>query len=263
MSTVEKHVHHNDRERIGEWQAAVAGMSSLEVLGWAAGTFGPDVAFATSLGLEDQVLTDMIARLDPAIPMFTLDTGRLFTETYDLIERTQEKYGLPISVKFPDAREVMAMVEAHGINSFRQSVELRKRCCSVRKLHPLRKALAPLRAWVVGLRSAQSEARSGMDLVEWDASNGLVKISPLANWTDAQIESYINEHKVPSNPLHRLGFPSIGCACCTRAVREGEDFRAGRWWWESNSHKECGLHNRPHLRGAATGGTEKGGPTNG
>jgi phosphoadenosine phosphosulfate reductase len=232
-------------ETIEQWQAELAGKSAEEILAWAAAQFPGKIRFASSLGLEDQVLTDMIARAGLPISIFTLDTGRLFQETYELIERTQAKYNLPIEICFPDAAEVRSMVHEHGINLFRRSVELRKMCCGVRKIHPLKQALAGLDAWVVGLRREQSVTRTDMHAVEWDGGNGLVKVSPLIDWTEQQTRDYIKANKVPYNPLHDQGFPSIGCASCTRAVAPGEDIRAGRWWWEQPEHKECGLHGRP------------------
>jgi len=227
------------------WQAELAGKSPGAILAWAAERFPGRIRFATSLGLEDQVLTDMIARAGLPIPLFTLDTGRLFQETYELIERTQSRYGIPIEICFPDAEEVRSMVHKHGINLFRQSVELRKMCCGVRKIHPMRKALAGMDAGAVGLRREQAVTRTELRAVDWDAGNGLVKISPLIDWNERQVREYIAAHGVPYNPLHDQGFPSIGCACCTRAVAPGEDIRAGRWWWEQPEHKECGLHGRP------------------
>ena len=224
------------------WKSGFEGESSEEVLLWAWQEFKPRIAFASSLGLEDQVLTDMIAHLIPELPIFTLDTGRLFQESYDLLEQTESRYGLKIRVCQPLGTEVEEMVNQHGVNLFRRSVELRKHCCFIRKVQPLKRALSGLKAWICGLRRGQANSRSGLQVVEWDETNGLVKISPLADWDDADVESYVRSHNVPYNPLHDQGFLSIGCACCTRAVREGEDLRAGRWWWESSEHKECGLH---------------------
>lgn len=232
------------QERIPDWNANLAGADPEAIIRWAGETFPGKVAFATSLGLEDQVLTDIIVRAAAEIRVFTLDTGRLFPETYDLIERTASRYGIDIHIRFPDADEVREMTAREGVNLFLKSVELRKECCRVRKIHPLRKELASLDAWIVGLRAEQSVTREGLDVVEWDEPNGLVKISPLAGWTLEEIEAYTQSHDVPCSPLHAKGFPSIGCACCTRAVGPGEDVRAGRWWWERPENKECGLHGR-------------------
>ncbi|HVN79076.1 MAG TPA: phosphoadenylyl-sulfate reductase [Terriglobia bacterium] len=229
-------------KEIDIWQSSLEGRSPEEILLWAWQSFQPRIAFASSLGLEDQVLTDMIARSIPKLPIFTLDTGRLFQESYDLLERTESHYGLKIRVCQPLGPEVEEMVNQHGVNLFRQSVELRKHCCFIRKVQPLTRALSGLEAWICGLRRGQADSRSGLQFVEWDESNRLIKISPLADWNDTDVKSYVGSRNVPYNPLHDQGFPSIGCACCTRAVQKGEDIRAGRWWWESSEHKECGLH---------------------
>jgi len=229
-------------EQVTRWRQEMGEVPAEILLAWAADAFPGRVAFASSLGLEDQALTDMIARHAPEIEVFTLDTGRLFPETYDLLQRTREHYGIRIGVAFPDASEVEEMVAQHGPNCFRQSVEMRERCCRVRKVKPLRRALSRLDAWICGLRRGQSLTRSDLQAVEWDAANDLVKISPLAAWSESDVWKYIREHAVPYNPLHDRGYPSIGCACCTRAVQEGEDVRAGRWWWEKPEKRECGLH---------------------
>jgi phosphoadenosine phosphosulfate reductase len=202
------------------------------------------VALSSSLSLEDQVLTDMIARVKPGTRVFTLDTGRLFPEAYRLIERTNRRYGINIEVFFPDYMRVQEMVRARGINLFYESVENRKECCRARKLEPLGRAFTGLEAWVCGLRREQSITRQEMQLVEWDEVNQLVKINPLINWSEKETRAYIAEHQVPYNRMHDEGYPSIGCEPCTRAVEPGEDPRAGRWWWESPLHKECGLHRR-------------------
>lgn len=184
----------------------------------------------------------MIADRHLSVGLFTLDTGRLFQDTYELIERTESRYGVKFRILFPHQSDVETMVARHGLNLFRQSVELRKECCRVRKVEPLRRALAGLDAWITGLRREQSLTRQTLEAVEWDAANGLVKINPLRDWSEAQVRDYIRARGVPYNPLHDQGFPTIGCACCTRAIRPGEDMRAGRWWWEAPEHKECGLH---------------------
>ena len=219
------------------------GAGAEAVLADAAQRFPGRVAFASSLGLEDQVLTAMIAEAKLEIPIFTLDTGRLYPETYDLIARTRERYGVTIHVYFPDAGEVEEMVDRDGVNLFRDSIEARQRCCGVRKVHPLRRAQRELDAWICGLRSGQGATRQKVEVAEWDDA-GLVKINPLAAWDEAGVRDYVSAHDVPYNPLHDAGFPSIGCAPCTRAVPEGEDARSGRWWWESAEHRECGLHQR-------------------
>ncbi len=233
-----------NQQNLTQWQVELKEKPVAEILRWAADSFPGQLVFATSLGLEDQVLTDLIARNNIAIPIFTLDTGRLFPETYELLGRTERQYGIKIEVYFPKAEAVEAMVNQHGINLFRESVELRKHCCQARKIEPLRRALAGRQAWIAGLRREQAVTRSELQLVEWDGGNGLFKINPLANWSQQDAWDYVHQNNVPYNPLHAQNFPSIGCACCTRAIKTGEDVRAGRWWWESPEHKECGLHNR-------------------
>jgi len=223
-------------------RSKVQNLGAEELVTWAWRTFGSRVALASSLGLEDQVLTDMLSRLAPGMTIFTLDTGRLFPETYELLQRTREHYGLDMRVYFPDARDVEELVSSFGPNLFRESVALRKRCCFARKVLPLRRALAGLAVWICGLRKEQSSTREDIQTVEWDEGNWLVKLNPLAAWTEAEVWTYIREHGVPYNALHDKGFPSIGCACCTRATWPGEDYRAGRWWWEVPEKKECGLH---------------------
>ena len=212
------------------------------VLAWAAMTYGVDVVFATSLGAEDQVLTHLIGTSDFSIDAFMLDTGRLFEETYSLLEKTRATYPMAIRVYFPDAFEVETAVNAHGPNFFREKVAWRQRCCAIRKVAPLKRALAGRKAWVTGLRRDQSTTRGDLQVLEWDASNEMVKINPLWNWTTEDVWAFIRDHGVPYNELHDQGFPSIGCAPCTRAVGPDEDLRAGRWWWELPEQKECGLH---------------------
>jgi phosphoadenosine phosphosulfate reductase len=224
--------------------AELGDASAEEVLATAVRRFPGRVAFASSLGLEDQVLTAMIAEAKLDIPIFTLDTGRLFPETYDLIDRTARRYGVTIHTYFPAAAEVEKMVDRDGVNLFRDSIEARHRCCEVRKIMPLRRAQLELDAWICGLRSGQGATRQKVEVAEWDQLADMVKINPLAAWDEARVWEYIRAHDVPYNPLHDRGFPSIGCAPCTRAVAEGEDWRAGRWWWEMPEHRECGLHDR-------------------
>ncbi|MHB1323212.1 MAG: phosphoadenylyl-sulfate reductase [Coriobacteriia bacterium] len=234
----------DDRERIAGWNEALVGASAGDVLAWAAETFPGRVGLASSLGIEDQVLTAMIAGARLPIGVFTLDTGRLFPEAYDLMHLTSARYALPIRLYSPDASEVEEMVALHGVNLFRDSVAARRRCCEVRKVRPLRRALAGLDAWLCGLRSGQGVTREHVDMAEWDAVAGIVKVNPLARWTEDEVWAFAHENDVPYNPLHDRGFPSIGCAPCTRAVEPGEDPRSGRWWWESAEHGECGLHDR-------------------
>jgi phosphoadenosine phosphosulfate reductase len=203
---------------------------------------GDRVALASSLGAEDQVVTHMLCSIVSQPRVFTLDTGRLPQETYDAIQATNERYGIRIKVLFPDRQDVEGLVNRGGPNLFYASVEARRACCRVRKVLPLRRELASLGAWITGLRREQSVTRADVERVRWDEANGLVKINPLAEWTESQVWDYIRAHNVPTNRLHAMGYPSIGCAPCTRAVSEGEDVRAGRWWWEDPEHKECGLH---------------------
>jgi len=218
--------------------------SAKEILKRVLALFGNKIALSSSLGAEDQVLTDMVLKINPNARIFTLDTGRLFPETYDLIDRTAKKYKTSIEVFFPNNEKVQEMVNAKGINLFYESVENRKLCCHLRKIEPLQRAFASLDAWICGLRASQSVTRTDIGVVEWDSNNNLVKVNPLAKWTEQQVWDYIKEHKVPYNVLHDKGFPSIGCQPCTRAIMQGEDVRAGRWWWENPESKECGLHKK-------------------
>lgn len=204
-----------------------------------------NVAFASSLGAEDMVLTDAILANGLPIAIFTLDTGRLHRETLDLVERIAGRYGYRIEAFKPDPAAVAAYVSGNGLNAFYESVELRKRCCHIRKVEPLARALAGRDAWITGQRRAQSVTRSQLPLREPDAAHGIVKLNPLADWSEAEVWAYLREREVPYNALHDRGYPSIGCEPCTRAIRPGEDIRAGRWWWESRDSKECGLHVSP------------------
>lgn len=221
---------------------SLPGPSAQAVLCAALERFGNRVALASSFSVEDQVVLDLMARLNAKPQVFTLDTGRLPQETYELIEKTRERYNIDVEILFPDSERVEQMVNEHGPNLFLRSIEQRKLCCRVRKIEPLRRKLAGLDAWICGLRSAQSQTRSALEKVEADLSFGLLKLSPLANWSDKKLWDYVRANDVPYSPLHDLGYPSIGCACCTRAIQPGEDIRAGRWWWEEPEHKECGLH---------------------
>ena len=200
---------------------------------------------ASSLGAEDMVLTDLIARYAPGIGIFSLDTGRLNPETYELLAKIQGSYGdkVRIEVYYPQAQAIQQYVNAHGINAFYDSVELRKQCCGIRKVEPLGRALQGLSAWMTGLRREQSVTRTSLSAVESDAAHGgIAKINPLAAWTVDDLWAYTREHRVPYNRLYDQGYTSIGCQPCTRAIEAGEDGRAGRWWWELPEHKECGLH---------------------
>ncbi|MEX0801021.1 MAG: phosphoadenylyl-sulfate reductase [Dehalococcoidia bacterium] len=220
----------------------LAGKPAEEIIRWAAGTFGSDITLASSFGAEDVVVIDMIARVAPEIPVFTLDTGRLHQETYDVMESVRVKYDLPIVSMFPDRVAVEQLEREKGFYSFRESIDNRKECCGIRKMEPLKRALAGKRAWMTGLRASQAVTRTDMAVVEWDEGNGIAKVNPLIEWEEDQVWDYIRANGVPYNALHDQNFPSIGCAPCTRAVQPGEDIRAGRWWWENPDSKECGLH---------------------
>ncbi|HBI81487.1 MAG TPA: phosphoadenylyl-sulfate reductase [Bacteroidales bacterium] len=232
------------KERAESLNRQFEGQDALGVLQWFLKEYKGKIALSSSMGAEDQVLTDMVMKIDPEIRIFTLDTGRLFYETYELIERTSLRYKKNIEVFFPSPADVERMVNEKGINLFYQSVENRKECCRIRKVEPLKRAFHGLDVWICGLRRDQSATRTNNQLVEWDESNGLIKLNPLINWSEQDVWNYIKAHGVPYNPLHDKGFPSIGCQPCTRAIEPGEDIRAGRWWWEHPETKECGLHNR-------------------
>jgi phosphoadenosine phosphosulfate reductase len=217
--------------------------SPQDVLRWALDSFHPRIAFAASFGVEDVAVIDMLAGIRADARVFTLDTGRLPVETYEVMERVRERYGLAIEVHFPDREAVQSLEHEKGFYSFRASIEERKRCCGIRKVAPLGRALAGLDAWITGLRREQAVTRAGVPVIETDpAHGGIVKVNPLASWSEAQVWDYVRRNRVPYNRLHDQGYPSIGCAPCTRAIRPGEDVRAGRWWWESPEQKECGLH---------------------
>lgn len=228
---------------ISELNQQFNGSTPQELLRYFLDEFKGRIGLSTSLSIEDQMLTDMIASLHPSTRIFTLDTGRLFPETYSLIEKTARKYpSIHLEVFFPDATEVEQMISESGINLFYDGIEQRKRCCNIRKLQPLRRAFEGLEVWICGLRREQSVTRSDMQAVEWDEANKLIKLNPLIDYSEEQVWEYIRANKVPYNQLHDKGFPSIGCQPCTRAVAPGEEIRSGRWWWENPEHKECGLH---------------------
>ena len=214
------------------------------VLRWALDNFGSKVALASSFGAEDVAVIDMMAKIDrDSTRVFTLDTGRLNQETYDVIDDIRVRYGIRVDVYFPDQKEVEEMVRARGMNLMYDRVENRKLCCEIRKVHPLNRALAGLDGWITGIRRDQVETRSEARKIELDASHGgIVKINPLADWTYDMVWDYIRRNNVPYNKLHDMGYPSVGCEPCTRAVAPGDDPRSGRWWWENDSDKECGLH---------------------
>lgn len=223
-----------------------------EALRFFIGEFPGHVALSSSLSYEDQVITDMICgicseegwKVGDEVRIFTLDTGRCFPETYDVLDRTNMQYGIKIEVFFPDYHNVQEMVREHGINCFYDSPELRHLCCNVRKVEPLKRALQGVEVWVSGLRRSQSVTRSAMQMVEYDSADDVIKLNPLILFEETDVKTYVKDKAVPYNKLHDKGFPSIGCQPCTRAVKSGEDIRSGRWWWEDPDHRECGLHVR-------------------
>lgn len=229
-------------KKIEEINEKLKGNSPEELINYFASNYPGKVILGSSMGAEDQVLTDMISKSNMGVSIFTLDTGRLFPETYELIDRTTKKYNIKIQIYFPDGRKVEEMVNNKGINLFYDSIENRKLCCNIRKIEPLKRALPGNDVWINGLRKDQSLLRFSTKLVEWDESQQMIKVNPLLNWTEKDVWDYIKKNDVPYNALHDEGFPSIGCKSCTRAVKPGEDFRSGRWWWESPEHNECGLH---------------------
>lgn len=224
-----------------ELENILNGLSWIDAMKELAAAFPGRLAFSSSLGQEDQVIADAIYRHQIPVRVFTLDTGRLFTETYELIERTNARYKQNMEIFFPEAADVEDFVNTKGVNSFYESVENRKTCCYIRKVKPLRRALQDTDVWITGLRSEQSANRKHMSSLEWDEGFGLFKFNPLFDWSYEEVLAYLDKNKVPFNPLHLQGFISIGCQPCTRAIEPGEDPRAGRWWWE-DSKKECGLH---------------------
>ncbi len=213
-----------------------------EVLEYFLKEYKGKIALSSSLGAEDQVLTHMVCNIDESTRIFTLDTGRLFPETYDLIEKTNKKYSISIEVYFPDFQKVQKMIREKGVILFYESIENRKECCNIRKVEPLKRAMSGLKVWISGLRKDQSVTRFNSKMVEWDKNYEIIKLNPLINWTEDQVWNYIHENTIPYNPLHDIGFSSIGCQPCTRAIQPGEDIRAGRWWWEEQDQKECGIH---------------------
>ncbi|GAB4312027.1 MAG: phosphoadenylyl-sulfate reductase [Bacteroidales bacterium] len=230
---------------VEQYNEQFSGKPAEEVLEFFLKEYKDRIAFASSLGLEDQVLTHMIRSISPDTRIFTLDTGRLFQETYDLIDRTSSRYHFRMEVWYPEASDVEVMVRKKGMNLFYESVENRKECCFVRKIKPLHRALEGTEMWITGLRREQSVTRNNGRLVELDANNhGRLKLNPLIDWSEEEVWDYIKKNNVPYNPLHDKGYPSIGCQPCTRAIEPGEDIRAGRWWWEMPENKECGLHKR-------------------
>lgn len=233
------------RQQVETLSPQVEAMTAEEVVHWAVGRFGRQIALASSFGAEDMVLIDFLMKIDRNARVVTLDTGRLPQETYTVIDAVRERYGLVTEVFFPNAEGVQRMVGERGLNLFYHSIENRTLCCGVRKMEPLRRALSGLDAWMTGLRRDQNVTRAVVGKLEWDEGNQRIKVNPLADWSWDDVWTYIRANNVPYNALHDRGFPSIGCAPCTRAVQPGEDLRAGRWWWEHPETKECGLHVNP------------------
>lgn len=232
------------REKIEELNIRYKDLSPKEILEIFLKEYKGRISFSSSFGAEDQALTDMILNIDKNADIFTLDTGRLPYETYDVMDRTNLKYDTKISVYFPKSENIQKLYKTQGINGFYESVQNRKECCYARKIEPLKRALEGVEIWITGLRAQQSVTREDMGLFEWDETNSVIKLNPLIYWSEKDVWGYIKENSVPYNSLHDNGYPSIGCAPCTRAVEDGADIRSGRWWWEDPEHKECGLHIR-------------------
>ncbi len=230
------------KEKVEELNKRFKDNSPQEILEYFIKTGDENIAFSSSFGAEDQVITDMMLNIDKSANIFTLDTGRLPYETYNVMDSTNLKYGIKVNVYFPNDNDIEDLYKTQGINGFYESIENRKACCYVRKIAPLKRALKGLDIWVTGLRAAQSVTREDMAAFEYDVGNNVIKFNPIINWGEEDVWEYIKKNNVPYNKLHDQGYPSIGCAPCTRAVKEGEDVRSGRWWWENPEHKECGLH---------------------
>jgi phosphoadenosine phosphosulfate reductase len=231
-----------NQEKVKEMNTLLEGASSKEILSYFIQNYKGKIVFTSSLGAEDQVLTDQIASIDKETKIATLDTGRLFPETYTLIDKTNKKYDIKLDVYFPDKEKVEKMVKEKGINLFYDSIDNRHLCCHIRKIEPLKRATEGMSVWITGLRRAQSVTRTNLLPVEWDEANKMIKVNPLYMWTEEDVWNYIKDNEVPYHELHDKGYPSIGCEPCTRAVKPDEDVRAGRWWWEKPEEKECGLH---------------------
>jgi phosphoadenosine phosphosulfate reductase len=218
--------------------------SATDLLSWSLNTFKEKITLASSLGLEDQVLTEISVRINPDIKIFFLDTGRIHQETYDLLEESIEMYNIKYNIYFPDTKAIEEFERENGPNPFFKSLELRKKCCQIRKIEPLNRALKNNEAWITGLRREQSVTRANINKIEWDEINNLIKINPLMDWTEGDVLNYILDNQIPYNKLFDQGYTSVGCAPCTRIIKLGQDKRAGRWWWESPEKRECGLHQK-------------------
>lgn len=230
------------KQEINKIEELIRDLSPENSLALLVKMFPGEVVFSTSLGYEDQVITHFIFSNNLPIEIFTLDTGRLFPETYSVLESTLQRYKKPIKTYYPQTSEIEKLVSEKGPNSFYNSLDDRKECCYIRKVEPLKRALKGNKIWITGIRAEQSGNRKDMPSLEWDEGNQIIKFHPIINWTLEEVKNYIAKHNIPYNSLHDKGFVSIGCAPCTRAIEEGDDFRAGRWWWEQNDKKECGLH---------------------
>ncbi|MCP4131562.1 MAG: phosphoadenylyl-sulfate reductase [bacterium] len=233
------------KEKIEQLKQELKNKTTREIVRYILDTYKDRAVLASGLGAEDQVLTDIAVKNSPGARIFVIDTKMLNPETYELLRETELWYSINFEVYTPDIAAVIEMVETQGKELFYESMELRKKCCHIRKIEPLKRVLSTADVWITGLRKDQSVTRSDIDIAEWDEANGLIKINPLADWTEEPVWDYIKENGVPYNRLHNENYPSIGCAPCTRAIHPGEDTRAGRWWWEQPEHKECGLHRRP------------------
>jgi phosphoadenosine phosphosulfate reductase len=229
-------------QKIETLKTKISGHTNLDILDILSSLEEEKLTFSTSLGYEDQVITHYISTKEINSTLFSLDTGRLFPETYSVLQTTLEKYKKPIHIYFPDTKSVENLITEKGPLSFYESVENRKECCTIRKVEPLKRALKGYTIWITGIRKEQSQDRENISQIEWDSHNEIIKVHPLLYWTFEEVKNYIKENKIPYNSLHDKGFISIGCQPCTRSVKEGEDFRAGRWWWEDATKKECGLH---------------------
>ncbi|MEK9656771.1 MAG: phosphoadenylyl-sulfate reductase [bacterium] len=227
---------------VSEKQACFETLDLTSIVTQLLEVFGEDVVLASSLSMEDQVLTYELLKQQPNASIFVLDTGRLHQETYDVMQETMSKYNFSYQVYFPDQLAIQKMVAEKGPNLFYESIENRKQCCQLRKIEPLSRALEGKKAWMTGLRSEQSVTRHQLSVLNWDDQYDMVKVNPLLHWTTTAVWEFIESHDIPYNRLHKKGFPSIGCAPCTRAVPDGDDFRSGRWWWEDPKQRECGLH---------------------
>ncbi len=232
-----------DAKQVEELNKEFSGKSPEDALKWALDNVHPNIALASSFGAEDVVVIDMLMKVSPEARVFTLDTGRLNQETYNVMDDVKNKYNLTLEIMFPDTEETQNMVREHGMNFFYKGQENRKLCCGVRKVKPLKKMLGTLEGWITGIRADQTDNRGDAAIFEVDnVFGGILKVNPIINWSWDETWDYIKANNVPYNKLHDKGYPSIGCEPCTRAIKEGEDLRAGRWWWENESDKECGLH---------------------